>query len=262
MFWCLSVCIGSCWYLSASATISDLHIRSSRGAWFLNEGKTAMEISGVNFVLEGDLEAYRGFVTAHCGSPQDYPVGYIFSQSGKPARNVYYLADGMVKITTTNSAGYVRLLDYHNRDTIFVLDGFRPDVEVVITSEAMTPCKAVPISQGQLYQLCAESRNFARDLLYYTSDVLRLMCYDAETQSIGDVRTRLADFLLLYMTSKTYQRYGYINMTQDNLASAIGSSRVEVARVCAGLKRAGIIETGRGRLWVRDANALSVIRRG
>ena len=41
-----------------------------------------------------------------------------------PAR-VYYLLEGMTKVYTSNAGGYIRLLGYHQADTICVLDGLR-----------------------------------------------------------------------------------------------------------------------------------------
>ena len=95
------------------------------------------------------------------------------------------------------------------------------------------------------------------DLAFFVGDTLRLMCFDAENQSIGDVRTRLVNFFLLYMTSPDYQKSGYMAMSQENLASAVNASRVQVARICSRMQKEGMIRTRRGKVEILDAMALA-----
>ena len=85
-------------------------------------------------------------------------------------------------------------------------------------------------------------------LLYY-SDVLKIMCLDAESQSSNSVLNKLANFIQLYMQSEDYLRYGYLPFSQQELASAIGASRVQVARVCEQLKRARIVDIKKRRRY-------------
>ena len=76
------------------------------------------------------------------------------------------------------------------------------------------------------------SSAFAEDVMVYYSDVLKLMCLDAESQSSNSVLNKLANFIGLYVLSEDYARFGFLPFSQQELASAIGASRVQVARVC------------------------------
>ena len=93
-------------------------------------------------------------------------------------------------------------------------------------------------------------------LLYY-SDVLKLMCLDAESQSSNSVLNKLANFIGLYVLSEDYARFGFLPFSQQELASAIGASRVQVARVCEKLKAQGIVDIKKRRLYVLDRAALA-----
>ena len=116
--------------------------------------------------------------------------------------------------------------------------------------------RAIPLTSEDLCRLGERSPAFALDLAFFVGDTLRLMCFDAENQSIGDVRTRLENFFRLYMGSADYRRDGYIPMSQENLASAVNASRIQVARICSRLQKEGVIHTRRGRVFILDEAAL------
>ena len=113
-----------------------------------------------------------------------------------------------------------------------------------------------------LQRICRQNPAFATDLALYVGDVLRLMCFDAEKQSIDDVQTRLATFMCLYIESsaETCAEKNVVPMTQESLASAINASRIQTSRICAQLKADGIISIGRKRVEVLDLPALMAMR--
>ena len=215
----------------------------------------------VNFFLEGDLARHRKLILEKGPEPVDFAAGDAISTIGEVPGRCFYLLEGMGKAFTVNSQGYVRLLGYHREDTVFVLDGLRGKDPSVVSTQAITAVRAAPLAPEDLARLARLSPDFALDLALFVGDTLRLMCFDAENQSIWDVSTRLANFLCLYMKSRDYRANRSIPMTQDNLASAVNASRVQVARVCARLRRAGVLETGRRCVVIRDEEALRALSR-
>ncbi len=210
----------------------------------------------VSFILGGDLTAHRRLVLEYGVPPVSFPPGTALSRASEVPARVYYLLEGMTKAYTSNASGFVRLLGYHRADTICVLDGLRGEDPCVVTIETITTVRAIPLTSEDLCRLGERSPAFALDLAFFVGDTLRLMCFDAENQSIGDVRTRLENFFRLYMGSADYRRDGYIPMSQENLASAVNASRIQVARICSRLQKEGVIHTRRGRVFILDEAAL------
>ena len=227
--------------------------------FFLGKGVEAMAeaTAAVSFIFAGELAAHRAFLLANSTPPVSFPAGKVLRRDSEIPARVYYLLEGMTKVYTSNAEGYIRLLGYHQADTICVLDGLRGASPSVVTIESITPVRAVPLTSEDLSRLGELSPRFAVDLAYFVGDTLRLMCYDAESQSIRDVGTRLAKFLLLYMGGPDYKRQGYVAMTQENLASAVNASRVQVARLCSRMQREGVIRTRRGRVLIQNEEALA-----
>ena len=210
----------------------------------------------VNFFLEGDLARHRKLILEKGPEPVDFAAGDAISTISEVPGRCFYLLEGMVKAFTVNSQGYIRLLGYHREDTVFVLDGLRGKDPSVVSTQAITAVRAAPLAPEDLERLARLSPDFALDLALFVGDTLRLMCFDAENQSIWDVTTRLANFLCMYMKSREYRENRSIPMTQDNLASAVNASRIQVARICARLRRAGVLATSHGRLTILDEEAL------
>ena len=200
------------------------------------------------FVLEDNLLAYRDLILDYVQVPGTIAKGTVISSGGQSSHYVYFLLDGLVKISVINIHGYERILGYHKRNTLFVMDGLRREESVIVTATALTQLRAAKLSLEDLAALFGREPRFAVDMVLYYSDVLKLMCYDAESQSSNDVRARLANFLLLFMRSSDYKALGYVPFSQSELASAIGASRIQIARVCGALRNAGVIRVKKRRL--------------
>lgn len=204
------------------------------------------------FILEDNLQAHRAFILEYGQPPVTLPNGTVISSGGSPSPCFYFLLDGLVKVSIINIHGYERILGYHKRNSLFVMDGLRKDKNVIVTTTALTQVLAVKLSLEELTALFRKAPHFATDVVLYYSDVLKLMCYDAESQSSNDARSKLANFISLYMQSTDYQALGYVPFSQAELASAIGVSRIQVARVCAVLKADGVIGIQKRKLYVLD----------
>lgn len=202
------------------------------------------------FVLEDSLAGHREYVMSSIHERLHFEKGTRLSSGGEPSPKVYYLLEGLARASVVNIYGYERILGYHKRNSICCMDGLRKDAGVFVTVTAMTEGEAVPLDLDMLTALMTGSATFARDVLLYYSDVLRLMCLDAESQSSNSVSSKLANFILLYMQSEDYRRYGYLPFSQQELASAIGASRVQVARVCEQMKRADIVDIKKRKLYI------------
>ena len=208
-----------------------------------------------DFVLEDNLKTYRSFLLENSAPPVRLPKGTVISSGGSPAPCVYFLLEGLVKVSVINIHGYERILGYHRKNSLFVMDGLRKSSSVVVTTTALTELSALRLSMEDLVSLFSKDACFAAALVLYYSDVLKLMCYDAESQSSNSVQSKLANFILLYTQCDEYQRQGYLPFSQAELASAVGASRVQVARICAQWKAAGLISVQKRRIDLLDQEA-------
>lgn len=213
----------------------------------------------VSYILEDDFADYRALILKRFPRAESCPGKTVLRLSGQPGTGVFFLAEGMVKVCTTNPEGYTRTLGYHRQNTFFGLGGLLRDQPALATAESITPVRIIRMTEDDLLLLNALEPQFLLDLTKFYCTVLRLMCYDAENQSIGSAEVRLANFLCLYLHTPQYRARPEVEMSQEEMASAVNCSRVQAARICADWRRRGIVRTGRRCLTVTDPAALEAI---
>lgn len=206
----------------------------------------------VHFILKDNFQEYRNYFIQNY-EISTYPKDYIFNMVGMPVKGLYFLLEGVINVYTINQDGYTRFIGTHEKNTIFNLDSFNSSSYAIITTKAITPVQVIHLSISDIVDFSTKEPNFYSDFLIYTGYVLRLMCYDAQEQSINDVKTRLIHFFLLY--TENNQNLS-IPLGQYEIASAINASRIQVTRVCSKLKKENIIEIKRNHLKIIDIDKL------
>ncbi len=210
----------------------------------------------ISYILEDNLSNYRELFIRHCNKSYELSKDTVISRSGGAVQCMYFLLDGMVKVYTTNTNGYIRILGYHKRNTFFAMDGICENEPAVVTTESVTAVKLLAVTWNELAEMGGENPNFICDMLRYYGTVLRLMCFDAEIKSIDDTASRLASFLCLYTDHLGPEEGGAVRLTQDELASAVNASRVQIARICSDFRNRGLIRCGRGYIFLLQKEEL------
>ena len=213
-----------------------------------------MSDNNIHFTLKDQLKKYRHLFQKHFQT-EHFPAGTTFNINGFAASHPYFLLSGTVYVYTTSISGQERLIGIHEVNTLFNLDSLSGmgSQEAVITARAAAPVRAIPVTMEEIARLAEEAPGLWQDLLVYVGNVLRLMCYDAREQTIRDVTTRLIHFLLLYTQGKEVPE---VDCSQQQIASAINASRVQVTRVCARLQAQGLIRIRRGHIRILDPETL------
>jgi len=182
--------------------------------------------------------------------------GSVIFRAGDEARSFFIVLAGRISVTITGPSGREILL-YEVGDgetcvqtTLALLGGQHYEGEAIITEDAET----VAIPRPLFDRLMGESPvfrafvfgSFGRRL----TDVIHLL----EKVAFVPIESRIAAVLL--------DRAGpdsRVEVTHQDLASAIGSAREVVSRRLDVLRDRGIVELGRGLVTIRDRTALEAI---
>lgn len=68
-----------------------------------------------SFILNDSLKDYREFLLKHSAPPISIARHTAISSGGSPSPCVYFLLDGLVKVSVLNVHGYERILGYHRK---------------------------------------------------------------------------------------------------------------------------------------------------
>ena len=103
--------------------------------------------ASASYLFNADMAPYRELFLRRCPPPMLMPRGNRVCKKGVTKGWMYYLSQGLLKVYSSNSYGYDRVIAFLKDDNIFGLDCFDPDQPSVVTIECVTdswvmPCKA------------------------------------------------------------------------------------------------------------------------
>lgn len=140
--------------------------------------------------------------------------------------------------------------EYENGETRFPL---RTPIDAI----ALTGSEALTLPASQLWRALRTSGKLNQ--LWLLATTCRFTGYQHRLLDLlsGDVRAQVAS-LLLHETTEQHTT----PLTQQMMANLLGVRRSSISRVLTEFERRGVIETGYGRITIRDWHALQLAADG
>lgn len=181
-----------------------------------------------------------------------YSKGSILTTAGEINNTAYYVCSGLMHLALTHSSGKRKGVVLFGKDIVFPM-GVVPhenpiDYEMILT--AVTDLEVYAFSYPLLRKMCVQSGEFAAQLLEQNCDFIGYLFYQEMNQSYTSTYTRICDILYLY--DQGVPDSAEISLTQAELAELAGTSVPQLERALKALRAAGIVETSRKRLVIRD----------
>jgi CRP/FNR family cyclic AMP-dependent transcriptional regulator len=192
-----------------------------------------------------------------------YPAGAILFMEGEPARGVYILCQGRVKLLTTNSDGKTLIFKIAKPGEILGLNATLAGIPHEITAETLQPAQMAYISRDDFLKFIRENG----DACLQVAQHLGRDCHSAYEviRSIGlsnSVEEKLARFLVEWSAGGQTTSGGLrvkLALTHEEIAQLIGCSRESVSRSFSDFKRRHIVEINGSTLLVQDKVALATL---
>ena len=184
------------------------------------------------------------------GHPMSYPKGQIIYIQGQEPEYLYCLGSGAVRTLMTSDEGEVRLLTTYGPGSIFGEASFFDGMPRVSTAEAATDCKIVRLSHDKVSELFRAHPELASAVITYLARTVRLLSSHVDTMSFQSAQQRLITLLL------NHPQRDVIHVTHEELAAALGLSRVTISRLLGSFARQGLLKTGYGTIRLLDRERL------
>jgi len=183
----------------------------------------------------------------------------LFSQD-QPADSLYYLEEGLAKMTRTNGAGDRIILCIRGRgdllgEEVLGEDGARYESEV----EILTPANVYRIPREGLSTALASHSEWALSFMSYVLDRQQALARKVELLCLHDVEYRVLHFLadLAELVKPLADGSGsQIPITQLELADLVGATRETTSTTLNQLERKGLIKLSRRMLTVPSPDVL------
>ncbi|MEA2399330.1 MAG: family transcriptional regulator, cyclic receptor protein [Thermoleophilaceae bacterium] len=195
--------------------------------------------------------------------PRRWLAGEAVFREGDPGDTCYVIRSGSVRVTRRHTDGRQIALAELREGAIFGELAMFGGEERSATVEATEPTEAVAILAGDLRRTIVANPDIAVAMLAGLADRIRAANERLARQTFQTVEGRVASALLAQVEAlaaeagDTEPREILIKATQAQIAQLSGSSRESASRFLAKLERAGVIDTGRGKILVHDPKALN-----
>ena len=210
-----------------------------------------------SFYRDGSPELRNGVLEhVRLFDPQDLRDGHLF-RVGDRYDSICLVGRGKVRVYVSGPSGRGVLLYNVRAGEICPINMRMVLAGTVALANADTSAEfaAVVLNRAGVRDLSARFGEFHRFVQQSVADrfeeiILRIS--DITTRSVDH---RLIDLLLEEFDNSTLER-PTVEMTNDDLALAIGTAREVVNRKLHDLERQGALRLGRGRIWLEDRGAL------
>jgi len=191
----------------------------------------------------------------------DYPAGTTIYRGGEPARALLVVS-GLIRIYVTSREGRQVTIRY-GRPTDVLGTALIIGGPLNAHAQTLAPTSVFVIDARRLEAIARRDARLAYAMAEQVSDRLDEAIEQIAINAFGSVKQRVASQLLeLASTQQRPEAPLVAEVSQQELADAIGSVREVVARCLRELRAAGIVATSRDRVEVLDPVRLHEESRG
>jgi CRP/FNR family cyclic AMP-dependent transcriptional regulator len=189
-------------------------------------------------------------------------AGTVLFRKDDPGDGLYGVLAGRVVVTVESAEGKELILNMFGPGEFFgeiaLLDGKGRTA----TAIAREPSELLFLGRSSFLPFLRERHEATVRIIALLCERLRRTTNLVEDSAFLSVSTRLAKQVSVLAGLRNKGADATIRMSQEELAQTLGVSREIVSRQLSVWREAGLIELGRGRIVVRDPNALDRIVAG
>ena len=171
---------------------------------------------------------------------------------GDPSQAVYYLKEGIIKISRINQDGRKLTIDLVESGDFFGELCLAGEKERRTIAEAMVDASCCEIDKEHIERYMQKRPEFALMLIKMIGDRRLAMENLLEDMAFMEIPARIAALFLKYAA----EDFVKIPLTHQEIADLTGSTRVSVSRCVAKMRKDGLIDTIGNRIRLIDNDML------
>ncbi len=183
--------------------------------------------------------------------------GDIIYHQGDKAESFYYLKRGRVRVYMTSPDGVEKTLSAASHGEILGEAAFFDKMPRVSSASALTNTELAAINENKLVSLIKENPQLALELLEIQAARIRQLSTQIDAMTFLQADGRIAQILLQSIHDEDGKQS--VSLTHEEIASAVGVSRVTVSNILNDFARKGYVKTKYRKVVVTSTDALKKI---
>ncbi|HEV3312755.1 MAG TPA: Crp/Fnr family transcriptional regulator [Chloroflexota bacterium] len=204
---------------------------------------------------ETELGELRRYMTRHT-----FRRGDVVFHQGDPSGRLFVVEEGWVKLTRQSDGGDELLIDVFGPGSLFGEVSIFSNEPRTGTVAAIEPVTMTALSRDSFYKLVLTHPRIALGCLEILAGRLRASDELVQDMSFLDVPARLAKRLLELADQRGVDTAGGrmidLRITQEELATMVGTTRESINKTLAVFRRQGILGNASGRMVIKDRDRL------
>lgn len=185
-----------------------------------------------------------------------YQAGATIFTEGAACAGFHLVLEGLIRIYRVNSEGRLHTLSLLRPITTFnevaAIDGGKNPYNAV----AVTQSQVLTLSHPTLMRLLAQEPKLMSNYLQALAHINREYIERLEDMTFRSIPSRLAKLFLHETTYADYNADAPTRLTQEEIASILGTTREVVGRALRGLLNAGLLKKKGRKLYIADRHGL------
>ena len=186
--------------------------------------------------------------------PRHFARNEVIFHRDDPSGHIYLIAAGTVKISVEDEGGHEVVIALTRGGDVFGELGLFDDAQRSATVTALTETTAFSLASRDFHEVLKKNADAMWQLLSLLAQRIRRSTGHIEDLVFLDLPGRIAKCLL--DQDELFGKKGSVALTQEDVASFVGATRVAVNRVLVDMERRGELELGRGNIKIVDAEKL------
>jgi CRP/FNR family cyclic AMP-dependent transcriptional regulator len=195
-----------------------------------------------------------------------YPKGATLFVEGQPARGVFILCNGRVKLSTSSADGKTLILRISEPGEVLGLPATVTGKSYELTADIIEPAQANFIARNDFLNFLRDNGDAALRVAQQLGETYHLAISEMRTIGLShSASEKLARFLLEWSANCPEEK-GQVRikmtLTHEEIAQMIGSSRETVTRLLADFRRKQLVQVIGSTLILRSKADLQAIVNG
>lgn len=186
-------------------------------------------------------------------TPFPFELGHVFAEAGDPVGHVYFVLRGIISAVADMQDGRTVETFMVGREGVTTPGAVHVPARTWSRLVGQSAGDALRIEAPRLRVLCEERRELRRLIALYAAGLQGELEQSGACNALHKAEQRFAKWLL-----RCHDRLDgdTLHLTQEYLASLLGSQRTTVNEAAQALQKAGAISYSRGRVTILDRAAL------